>query len=228
MPRFGAADGARPEADRRPPGQLPVRLGHERGAALVARGDDPDPGALERVEQAQERFAGDRERVAHAGRAEGVGDEPADGPWSGSATGSRSGAAGSAARSAGSVGRSALRRRRSPRALRGQSRPRLRRSSLRARRSRRLRQLGRRLGLVSRLGSSPVGSRRARSRRSRAALRRRPVAARRRADRRSAVWCRARSWRLRSFGRSAPAAGTVSGSSRTGAGPAGRAPGDGP
>ena len=78
-----AADGARAEADRRATGQLPVGLGHERGGAFVARPDDADPGALERVEQAEEGFAGDGEGVADTGRAESVGDEPADGPRSG-------------------------------------------------------------------------------------------------------------------------------------------------
>ena len=52
-----ATDRARPERDRRASGQLAVRFGHERGRALVTRGDDPDPGALEGVEQAEERFA---------------------------------------------------------------------------------------------------------------------------------------------------------------------------
>ena len=79
MARFDAADGARPEADRRATGQLPVGLGHERGGALVAGRDDPDPGAVERVEQPEERFAGDGERVADAGGAERVGDEATDG-----------------------------------------------------------------------------------------------------------------------------------------------------
>ena len=53
----GAPDGPRPEARRRSAGQLPVRLGHERRAALVARRDDADPGVLERVEHAEERLA---------------------------------------------------------------------------------------------------------------------------------------------------------------------------
>ena len=48
-----AADGARPEADGRPAGQLPVGLGHERGRTLVPGGDHPDPGPLEGVEQAR-------------------------------------------------------------------------------------------------------------------------------------------------------------------------------
>ena len=38
----GRADRARPEADRRPSGQLAVGLGHERGRALVAGRDDAD------------------------------------------------------------------------------------------------------------------------------------------------------------------------------------------
>ena len=68
-----------PRHDRRPAGQLAVGLGHERGGALVAGRDDPDPGALEGIEEAEERLARDGERVPDAGGAEGVGDEPADG-----------------------------------------------------------------------------------------------------------------------------------------------------
>ncbi len=67
------------EADGRPTGQLPVRLGHEGRRTFVARGDDPDPGALEGVEQPQERLTRHGERIAHARRAQGVGDEPTDG-----------------------------------------------------------------------------------------------------------------------------------------------------
>ena len=48
-----ATDRARPERDRRASGQLAVRFGHERGCAFVTRRDDPDPGALEGVEQAR-------------------------------------------------------------------------------------------------------------------------------------------------------------------------------
>ena len=82
-PQVGATDGARPEGDRRSSGQLAVGLGHERGAVLVACRDDPDAGALEGVEQAEERFARDGERVAHAGGPQRVGDEPTDGPRTG-------------------------------------------------------------------------------------------------------------------------------------------------
>ena len=87
--RLARADRARADARRGPAGQLPVRLGHERGAALVAGGDDPDPGVAERIEQPEERLAGDRERVADAGRAQGVGDEPADRPRSAAARSAR-------------------------------------------------------------------------------------------------------------------------------------------
>ena len=80
---IGGADRARREARGRPTGQLPVGLGHERGAALVPRRDDPDPGVAERVEQAEERLARNGERVAHAGGPQGVGDEPPDGPRAG-------------------------------------------------------------------------------------------------------------------------------------------------
>ena len=76
----GRADRARPEAHRRPPGQLAVRLGHERRGAFVAGRDDADAGPFERVEEAEEGLAGHREGVPDAGRPERVGDEPADGP----------------------------------------------------------------------------------------------------------------------------------------------------
>ena len=79
----GGADGARAERRRRPAGELAVGLRHERGRALVARGDDADPGRLEALEQAEEALAGHRERVADAGGPQGVGDEPADGPRAG-------------------------------------------------------------------------------------------------------------------------------------------------
>ena len=78
--QVAGADGARGQARRGATGQLPVGLGHERGRALVARGDDPDAGVAERVEQPEERLAGDGEGVADPGRAQGVGDQPADGP----------------------------------------------------------------------------------------------------------------------------------------------------
>ena len=74
-------DRPRPETDRRPAGQLTMRLRHERGGAFVTSGDDADPGTLEGVEQTEERLAGDRERISDAGRAQRVGDEATDGPW---------------------------------------------------------------------------------------------------------------------------------------------------
>ena len=74
-------DAARAEADGGSTRELAVGLGHERGAALVASGDDADAGIAERIEEAEERFAGHGERVADAGAAQGVGDEAADGPW---------------------------------------------------------------------------------------------------------------------------------------------------
>jgi hypothetical protein len=60
-----------------------VRLGHERGGALVARRDDADAGALERIEQAKERFARDGEGVADPRGAEGISDVAADGARTG-------------------------------------------------------------------------------------------------------------------------------------------------
>ncbi len=44
-------DGPRPDACRRPTGQIAVRLGHEGRAALVACCDDADPDVSESVEQ---------------------------------------------------------------------------------------------------------------------------------------------------------------------------------
>ena len=49
----------------------------------MARPDDSDPCALERVKKAEEGFARDGECVADTGGSEGVGDESTDGPWSG-------------------------------------------------------------------------------------------------------------------------------------------------
>jgi hypothetical protein len=57
-----------------------VSLGHERRAALMTGGDDPDPGVAQAVEQAEERLAGHREGVADPSRAQGIGHEPAHGP----------------------------------------------------------------------------------------------------------------------------------------------------
>ncbi len=76
----GGPDRARAETHRGPPGQLGMRLGHERRRALVARRDDADAGIAERIEQAQERFPRDRERDADPGAAKGIGDESTDGP----------------------------------------------------------------------------------------------------------------------------------------------------
>ena len=102
----GGADGARADGRGRAAGELAVGLGHERGGALVAGGDDPDAGGVEALEQAEEALAGHGEGVADADGAEGVRDEPADGP------GRRR--QGSGAGSAG--GRALARRRPAPRA----------------------------------------------------------------------------------------------------------------
>ena len=74
------ADGPRPDADRRPAGQLAVRLRHEGRRTLVTGGHDPDPGSIEAIKQPEKAFAGNREGVADADGAEGVGDVPTDGP----------------------------------------------------------------------------------------------------------------------------------------------------
>ena len=83
MARLAAPTARVPRHDRRPPGQLAVRLGHERRRALVAGRHDADAGPFERVEEAEEGLAGHGEGVPDAGRPEGVGDEPADGPRAG-------------------------------------------------------------------------------------------------------------------------------------------------
>ena len=76
--RLAAPDRAGPEARGRPAGQLPVRLGGERGGALVARRDDADPRRVQRVEHRQEALAGDGERDPDAGRPQGRGDQLGD------------------------------------------------------------------------------------------------------------------------------------------------------
>ena len=73
------ADRARAEADRRTTGQLSVGLGHECCAALVSRGDDPDPGVAERIQDAKEGLARNGEGVPDARGSQRVGDEPPDG-----------------------------------------------------------------------------------------------------------------------------------------------------
>ena len=60
--------------------ELAVGLGHERGGALVARGDDPDAGGVEALEQAEEALARDGECLPDADGAKRVRDEPTDGP----------------------------------------------------------------------------------------------------------------------------------------------------
>ena len=76
----GRSHGPRPKAHRRTAGQLPIGLGHERRPALVAGRDDPDPGSLECVEDAEERLTRHGEGHADTGGAQRLGDEPADGP----------------------------------------------------------------------------------------------------------------------------------------------------
>ena len=51
--------------------------------AFMAGRDDADPGALEGVEEPEERLARDGEGVADARCTELVGDVAADGPWTG-------------------------------------------------------------------------------------------------------------------------------------------------
>ena len=50
----GRADRSGPDARRRPAGQVPVGLGHERRSALVARRDHPDPDLVQGLEQTEE------------------------------------------------------------------------------------------------------------------------------------------------------------------------------
>ena len=73
--QVGRPNRARPEAGRRSAGQLSVGLGHERCRALVPGRDDADPDVAERLEDAEEALAGDGERVADAGGAQGLGHE---------------------------------------------------------------------------------------------------------------------------------------------------------
>ena len=51
----------RGQADTRPPGQLPVRLGHVRRTRLVAADDEADRAVVERVEHGEVALAGDAE-----------------------------------------------------------------------------------------------------------------------------------------------------------------------
>ena len=74
-----AADGTRAEAGRGASGQLGVRLGHERGGALVPCRDDVDANGLEALEEAKEALAGHGERPADAGSADRVGEHATDG-----------------------------------------------------------------------------------------------------------------------------------------------------
>ena len=53
-------------------------LGHEGRGALVAGRHDPDPDIAERIEQAEERFAGHGERVPDAGSTQGGRDVSTD------------------------------------------------------------------------------------------------------------------------------------------------------
>ncbi len=64
---------------RRPSRQLAVGLRGEGRGALVARGDDPDPRGVERVEDRQEALAGDGEGDPDAGRTQRRSDQLGDG-----------------------------------------------------------------------------------------------------------------------------------------------------
>ena len=185
MARFAPPTARVPRQTAGRPVSWPWASAMNAAAAFVARRDDPDPGALERVEQPEERLARDGERVADAGRAQRVGDEPADGPRAGRRRPARArrrvlGSASASASATGSASASGPARR------------------------------ARRFGVGSGVGASAGRPRRAARRAPRRASRSASVVG---WDRR-----RARSWRLRSFGRSGPGAGMVSGSSRTGAG----------
>ena len=76
----GGADGARSGARRRATGQLAVGLGHERGARPRGASRRRGCRAAPRPSRRPRKLAGHGERVPDAGGAEGVGDEPADGP----------------------------------------------------------------------------------------------------------------------------------------------------
>ena len=74
---------ARDEADARPAGELPVRLGRVGRALLVAAGDQADRRVVERVEHGQVALAGEAEREVDAVQLELVDEDPAAGPHSG-------------------------------------------------------------------------------------------------------------------------------------------------
>ncbi len=78
--QVAGADHARAHAHRWPAGELAKGFGHEGGAALVSGGDDADlRRVVQGVEQAEEAFAGNTERVVHAGREQGLDDGVAAG-----------------------------------------------------------------------------------------------------------------------------------------------------
>ena len=64
---------ARDHADPRPAGELAVGVGHVGGPDLVAAGDEPDRGVVERVEHGQIALAGNAE-----GQLDSVDDELVD------------------------------------------------------------------------------------------------------------------------------------------------------
>jgi hypothetical protein len=74
-----ATDRSRSEYRCRPAGQLPDRLGHERGTALVARGDEPNACLGQRFEEAEEALARDRKGPLDARFGERRGNQLTDG-----------------------------------------------------------------------------------------------------------------------------------------------------
>ena len=77
--RVRRARPARDEADARPAGQLPVRLGHVGGGGLVAARDQADVRVVQRVEHGQVALARDAERVLDAVQLELVDEDLAAG-----------------------------------------------------------------------------------------------------------------------------------------------------
>ena len=80
--RLRRSRAARHDADPRPAGQLPVRLRCVRSAALVAAGDEPDRGVVERIEDRQKALSREAEREVGAVQLELVDEDPPPAPHS--------------------------------------------------------------------------------------------------------------------------------------------------
>ena len=76
----GGAGAARDHADPGPAGELAVGVGHVRGSDLVAAGDEPQRGVVERVEHGQVALAGNAEGQLGPVDDELIDEEPAARP----------------------------------------------------------------------------------------------------------------------------------------------------